>query len=95
MLFGSPSLRAILHPAAGGERRPLVVTFDSLNADLRLDRPGFGQAWLRDAGYDAVHVVSADNAWYQHPDLGPACEAVRDAAAWALTRRTAAPPPLP
>ncbi len=80
VLFASPDLRVVLRRAPDGGGRPLVVTFDSLNADLNLDRPGFGEAWLRDVGHDAVHVVSADNAWYQHPDMGPACEAIRAAA---------------
>lgn len=69
-LFRSERLHAAFVPAAaGGESRPLVVTFDSLNHDLSLERPGFGEIWLWMAGYDAVHVVSSQNAWYQHGEL--------------------------
>ena len=88
VLFESPRLRATFRPADGGSARPLVVTFDSLNADLRLDRPGFGEGWLTDVGHDAVHVVSSANAWYQHEEMGAACDAIRavaEAHCWAVT----------
>ena len=88
VLYASPRLNVRLRSVEGGRRRPLVVTFDSLNADLRLDRKGFGEDWLHDSGHDAVHVISAANAWYQHADMAPACAAVRAAAAlhpWTAT----------
>jgi alpha-beta hydrolase superfamily lysophospholipase len=54
-----------------------VVTFDSFT-DLRtLDRPGFGETFLREAGIDAVHVLSRDNDWYQYTETLAAMEAVR------------------
>ena len=80
VVFASAGLRATFRDA-GAADRPLVVTFDSLNADLRLDRPGFGEAWLAQCGYDAVHVVSARNAWYQDRDTPALLETVRSAVA--------------
>lgn len=77
ILFQSDDLRATLR-RAGGEARPLVVTFDSLNHDLRLERPGFGEGWLDQIGYDAVHVVARRNDWYQHPEMGDLFAAVRE-----------------
>ena len=76
----SDRLRVTFRPAGGAER-PLVVTFDSLSPDLRLQRPGFGEAWLAQVGYDAVHVVSAGNDWYGAPDLREALARVRALAA--------------
>ncbi len=80
ILFASERLRATLHDA-GAPERPLVVTFDSLSTDLSLDRPGFGQAWLAEIGYDAVHVVSDRNGWYQDRDMPALLAAVRAAVA--------------
>ena len=76
VLFAAEGLRATFRDA-GAPERPLVVTFDSLSVDLRLDRPGFGEAWLAQNGYDAVHVVSSRNAWYQDRDMPALVEAVR------------------
>ncbi len=81
LLFDSPAVRATLNAVEGGGGRPLVVTFDSLAHDLRLDRPGFGEGWLAQLGYDAVHVVASANDWYQHPEMGALCAAVREEAA--------------
>ena len=79
VLFRSDNLRATL-ASVGAAERPLVVTFDSLNHDLSLERAGFGEEWLGQVGYDAVHVIAARNDWYQHPETGEMLEAVRGAA---------------
>ena len=79
-VFESEDLRATLHRAGGGSR-PLVITFDSLNFELGLDRPGFGQDWLSDVGYDAVHVVSRRNIWYQYREMGELFGRLREQAA--------------
>ena len=76
LLFESADVRAAL-VEADGAARPLVVTFDSLNHDLRPDRPGFGEGWLDRIGFDAVHVTASANDWYQHPEMADLCAAVR------------------
>ena len=77
VLFDAPGLRATLRDV-GAPDRPLVITFDSLNTDLRLDRPGFAEGWLAQAGYDAVHVVSTRNGWYQDADMPALLRAARE-----------------
>ena len=91
VLHASDRLKAVLHRGTGSDAiggGPLVITFDSLGHDLSLDRPGFGQEWLGQTGFDAVHIVSARNDWYQAPDLLELLQAVRTRAAaypWAVT----------
>ena len=63
---------------AGGVR---FVTFDSYNDERTLDRPGFGDAYFRPRRIDAIHVISRDNHWYQHPELPDALAAVAGALA--------------
>ena len=75
-VFRSAGLHAVFSDA-GGEGRPLVVTFDSLNHDLSLERAGFGEDWLRASGFDAVHVLAARNDWYQDADMAGLFAAVR------------------
>ena len=50
---------------AGGAGGPLVVTFASFAAAPALDAPGFGEAFCRKYGLDAVHVTTSANHWYQ------------------------------
>jgi hypothetical protein len=57
------------------------VTFDSYTDNRTLDRPGFGEAYLQARGIDAVHVLSRENRWYQHPELTDALAAVAAATA--------------
>jgi len=52
------------------------VTFASYTDDRTLDRPGFGEDHFRARGIDAVHVLSRENRWYQHPELDEALAAV-------------------
>lgn len=80
VVHASDHLRVVFRAAEGGSDRPLVVTFDSLSLDLRLDRPGFGEVWLRQVGYDAVHVVSDRNGWYQSPEMARVFPRVREIA---------------
>lgn len=54
----------------------VVITFAPVTFPADLDQPGFGEAFLRKHGIDAVHVVPASNAWYQYPDMPDALEAV-------------------
>ena len=56
-----------------------IVTFDSFTDDRTLDRAGFGQVFLNEAGIDAIHVIARDNDWYQYADMEDAMAAVRAA----------------
>src|SRR5205085_2089472 len=53
-----------------------VVAFGSYNLTPGLHQPGFGEAFLRRYGIDAVHVIPADNSWFQYPDMPAALAAV-------------------
>ena len=57
------------------------VTFDSYTDHRTLDRPGFGEDFFRGRGVDAIHVLSRENRWYQHPELIDALAAVAAATA--------------
>jgi tetratricopeptide (TPR) repeat protein len=46
-----------------------VITFDSYSDDRSLDRPAFGQDFFASRQIDAIHFVSRENDWYQHPEL--------------------------
>jgi pimeloyl-ACP methyl ester carboxylesterase len=61
----------------------LVVTFDSYtdhrdpHTNYRhLDRPGFGEHFLRDRGVDAIHVIGRENNWYQYSEMPDATAAI-------------------
>lgn len=55
-----------------------LVVFDPMREDLSLDREAFGERFLAAYGYDAVHVVSARNAWFQDPLLPEALAHIRE-----------------
>jgi tetratricopeptide (TPR) repeat protein len=57
------------------------VTFASYTDERTLDRPGFGEEYFRGRGIDAIHVLSRENRWYQHPELTEALAAVAAATA--------------
>jgi hypothetical protein len=66
-LFRSDDLAVRRVAGFGG---PLCyVTFASYTDDRTLDRPGFGEEYFRGREVDAIHVLSRDNRWYQHPEL--------------------------
>ncbi len=52
------------------------VTFDSYTDHRTLDRPGFGEEYLRGRAIDAIHVLSRDNHWYQYPEWLDALAAI-------------------
>lgn len=56
-----------------------VITFDNHSIGAGFDRPGFGEAFLRDHGISAIHVMGVGNDWYQYPDIMTAAAIVRDA----------------
>ncbi|WP_131118731.1 hypothetical protein [Lichenihabitans psoromatis] len=55
------------------------VTFDSYSDVGSLDRPAFGESFLRDRGFDAVHILSRRNNWYLHETSAKAFDAARNA----------------
>lgn len=57
------------------------VTFDSYTDNRTLDRAGFGEDFFRGRGIDAIHVLSRENRWYQHPELTEALAAIAAATA--------------
>jgi hypothetical protein len=61
----------------------LVVTFAEreVRRRLGLGRAGFGEGFLRKAGIPAIRVTAAWNHWYLTPEMAPALEAARAAAA--------------
>lgn len=78
-LFDGADVRVV--DARGFGSAACVVTFTSWTDDFTLDRPGFGEDFLRAEGIDAVHVVSRDNRWWQYGETLPAMAAVRAAVA--------------
>ncbi len=66
-LFRSANLA--VRQQAGFSAACCVVTFDSFSDHRTLDRPGFGEAFFRSRGIDAIHVLSAENDWYQYPEM--------------------------
>jgi hypothetical protein len=55
-----------------------VVTFDSYSDDRNLDRPGFGENFLRSRRIDAIHFVSRENDWYQYSEMPDVAAAVAE-----------------
>jgi hypothetical protein len=77
ILFRSDDL--LVRSVGGGGGALGFITFDSYTDHRTLDRPGFAEAFLQSRGIDAVHVISRDNQWYQHPEL---VEVLAVLAAW-------------
>ena len=73
-LFRSDDL--LVRRVAGFGGPLCYVTFASYTDDRTLDRPGFGEEYFRARGVDAVHVLSRENRWYQHPELVKALAAI-------------------
>jgi tetratricopeptide (TPR) repeat protein len=76
ILFDDGELR-VRHVPCGG--RVCVVTFDSYNDVVTLDRAGFGENFFLGRGIDAIHVITARNGWYQHEGTRAALAVVREA----------------
>jgi hypothetical protein len=77
-LFETPDLLIRFVRAGGGGR--CAVSFSSFTDEPRLDRPGFGESFLRDRGYDAIHLINRTNVWYQYPEMPEALRAIREVA---------------
>lgn len=78
-LFRSDNV--VVRRAPSADTRRWVVTFDNYGLGPGFDRPGFGEAYLRDAGVSAIHVLGRGDDWYQYPEMGEAMAAVRSAVA--------------
>ncbi|WP_380788530.1 alpha/beta hydrolase [Sphingomonas sp. R86521] len=61
----------------GTDQNRWVVTFDHHSAGPGFDRPGFAEAFLKDAGVSQIAVLGAGNHWYQYRDIGVALDVVR------------------
>ena len=78
-LFRSEDL--LVRRVAGNGGPLCYVTFASYTDNRTLDRPGFGEDHFRGRRIDAIHVLSRENRWYQHPELTEALAAVAAAIA--------------
>ncbi len=58
-----------------------VVSFSSFTDEPSLERPGFGESFLRDRGIDAIHVVNRTNVWYSYSEFSEALARVKDVTA--------------
>ncbi|KRE02262.1 hypothetical protein ASE63_07835 [Bosea sp. Root381] len=76
-LYRSDAL--LVRHVPSGDTSVGVVTFDSFTDYQKLDRPGFGQAFLAERGVGAVHVISRENDWYQYDEMAEAAAAIRSA----------------
>ncbi|MGO4409339.1 MULTISPECIES: tetratricopeptide repeat protein [unclassified Brevundimonas] len=66
-----------------GDAGRWVVTFDNYGLGPGFNRPGFGEAFLRQSGVSAIHVMGRREDWYQYPEMAEAMAAVRRATAGA------------
>jgi tetratricopeptide (TPR) repeat protein len=67
----------------GRDRTGWIVSFDHFRNAPGFGERGFGEAFLRDEGLSAVHIMCSDNRWYQYPDTLLACAIARRAVAGA------------
>ena len=54
------------------------VTFNHIEDIRSLDRPGFGQEFLRFKRIDALHILTRENDWFQNEDFLVACAQVAE-----------------
>ena len=80
-LYRSETL--VVRRVAGTDPRRWIVTFDNHSIGPGFDRPGFGEAFLREEGHGALHILGRGNDWYQYADmpraLAAAAKFLRDA----------------
>ncbi len=84
-LYSSPTLQVTRRADHGSP--VMVITFQSFIDAHEPRSRGFGEDFLATAGFDAIHVSSRSNAWYQYADM-PAALAAIDAAAGGAMRVT-------
>ena len=66
-LYRSATL--VVRRVAGADPSRWIVTFDNHSIGPGFERPGFGEAFLRDEGYSALHILGWGDDWYQYPDV--------------------------
>lgn len=79
ILYQSENL--LVRHVAGYSNNYCAVTFAPFEHDLDLDRTGFGEQFFKQLQVDAIHIIPADNSWYQYPDLEEMCAQIRAAVA--------------
>jgi len=76
-LYRSDTL--LVRAVPGEDRTGWIVSFDHFHNQPGFTAQGFGEAFLRDQGLSAIHVLCCDNSWYQYPDTLRACAVIRRA----------------
>lgn len=67
----------LVRAVPGADTCRWIVTFDNYGLGPGLDRPGFGEAFLRGIGVSAIHILGVGDDWYQYPDMAEALAAAR------------------
>lgn len=80
-LYRSDTL--LVRQVDAGEGKNWIITFDHHSIGAGFNRSGFGEEFLRDNGFSAIHVLGRGDDWYQYPDIFEATAAVRAATAQA------------
>lgn len=63
-----------------GRPRPLIVTFHARSTGGQREQ-GFGEDFLFDHGFSAVHIMASRNHWYQTREMEPVLTAINRLAA--------------
>ena len=61
----------------GSDATRHVITFGDYHDDRTVDRPGFGERFLKKEGISATHILSRDNDWFQTASLCTALATAR------------------
>jgi hypothetical protein len=59
----------IVRSVPSSRRGTCFVAFSSFTDEARLDRAGFGEAFLHDNGFDAIHVINRTNLWFHYSEM--------------------------
>ena len=76
ILFRSKALLARANRGRGSTL--CFVVFDPMVDDHSLERTAFAERFLATYGYDAIHILSARNDWYQDPSLPAVLDTVKE-----------------
>ncbi len=85
-LYRSDNL--LVRQSQGADCDRWVITFDNYGLGPGFDREGFGEAFLREHGFSAIHVLGRGDDWYQYDDIFTAAAVVRAATSGAKRRLT-------
>ena len=75
-VFSSPQVA--VRAVTGYSDACCFVTFNHIEDIRSLDRPGFGQEFLRFKRIDALHILTRENDWFQNEDFLVACAQVAE-----------------